>query len=479
MNVKRMILAALAAGAAASQLAQAEEEVDAERAANLVILDEAGVKNLRIKTVEVDEQDFETTVFAIGRIEEIPANRSVLSSRISGRAIRVHAFEGDHVEEGQVLVDVESRQPGNPPPTISLKASQSGLIIASHVRVGQPVEPEAELLDISDRSEMWATARIPEKEASTMKLGTEARIVVHALGGEPIVAELTRFGIEADRTAGTVEGIFKIANPDGRLQPGMRAEFSIITGRRSNVMAVPRAAVQGDPAKRVVYVKDFDLPNAFLRFPVILGEQNDQYVEVVSGYDLRLMSVSASDKLPGKGRALVIVALVGGKLHLRIFDTTGELAIDLPEDELDDEELISELKGLLNTSPFPDAAALSHGENQDIIKSATLVADHVLPGLFPSDEVVTQGSYSLGFAGAGSVSLKEALDAAHGHEHAEDGSELTPAENAAKQAEASGQTGGGGGVLNTFLMIYSGVATLLFIGAAQMLWSKRKEIPAA
>jgi hypothetical protein len=31
----------------------------------------------------------------------------------------------------------------------------------------------------------------------------------------------------------------------------------------------------------------------------------------------------------------------------------------------------------------------------------------------------------LSFAGASSVSLKEALDAAHGHEHAADGSELT------------------------------------------------------
>ena len=261
----------------------AEDAIDPGRAADTIILDETGVQNLRIETVEVEERDFESTVFAIGRIKEIPSKRSVLSSRISGRAIKVNAFEGDRVEEGQVLVEVESRQPGNPPPTIPVKASQSGLVIASHVRVGQPVEPDAEMLDISDRSEMWAIAKIPEKEAAMMKVGTPARIRVHAIGGEPIIAELTRFGIEADPEAGTVEGIFQIPNPEEKLQPGMRVEFAVITGIREEVMAVPRTAVQGDPAGRVVYVKDFDLPNAFVRAPVVLGEQNDEYVEVVNG----------------------------------------------------------------------------------------------------------------------------------------------------------------------------------------------------
>ena len=39
------------------------------------------------------------------------------------------------------------------------------------------------------------------------------------------------------------------------------------------------------------------------------------------------------------------------------------------------------------------------------------------------NDVVINGAYSLNHAGSGSgLSLKEALDAAHGHEHNEDGS---------------------------------------------------------
>ncbi|TAG08028.1 MAG: hypothetical protein EAZ42_12055, partial [Verrucomicrobia bacterium] len=102
---------------------------------NTTILDETGVKNLRIETVEAEETTFEETVFALGRIAEIPERRGVLSSRISGRVIGLEAQEGDTVEKDQILVRVESRQPGNPPPVIELKSPIGGLVVESHIRL--------------------------------------------------------------------------------------------------------------------------------------------------------------------------------------------------------------------------------------------------------------------------------------------------------------------------------------------------------
>ena len=357
-----------------------EAALDPERVANSIPLDETAVKNLRIETVVAEEQDFETTVFAIGRIEEIPSKHSVLSSRIPGRIVSIEAFVGDHVKAGQVLARVESRQQGNPPPTIELTAPQAGLIISSHVRLGEPVEPSNELLDISDRSTMWAVAKVPENDASQIKPGSKARIKIPALGGDPILATMLRYGVNADRQSGTIEAIFELENANQLLQPGMRVEFSLITSTRSDVLAVPRTAVQGSSTKRVVFVKDFELPNVFIRSPVVLGEENEEFVEIISG-------------------------------------------------------------------------------------------------IFPADEVVTRGSYSLGFAGSGSgMSLKEVLDAAHGHEHAEDGSELTPEQIAEKKAAADphGQDHEGNSNLLLYLQIYAGLIPLLFIGSAQLVWRRRK-----
>ena len=356
----------------------AEEAFNSERISNTVILNETGVKNLQLETVMVEERNFESTVFAIGRVEEIPGNRWSVSSRISGRAVEVNAFIGDHVKKDQLLIRVESRQPGDPPPTIDLHAPIGGLVTTSHVLKGQPVEPNQDLIDIADRSKMWVIAHIPEQRASEMKVGTRARITFPALGMEPVMAELARFGVRADREAGAIEGIFVVPNPNGRLQPGMRAEFDIIVKTRPNVLAVPEDSIQGDPASRLVYVKDFEIPNAFVKAPVVTGEKGGGWVEIKQG-------------------------------------------------------------------------------------------------LFPGDEVVTRGSYMLGFVGGGgSISLKEALDAAHGHEHAEDGSELTEEDKASD--ESSDDHGHDEhGSTPAWLIIYAGGCTVLLIVFVQLWWNLRRK----
>ncbi|MCB1210120.1 MAG: efflux RND transporter periplasmic adaptor subunit [Verrucomicrobiales bacterium] len=304
----------------------------ADRASNTVVLDDTGVKNLRIETVEVEETDFEETQFSLGRIETIPTRITAVSSRISGRIVALTVAVGDSVKAGDEVAKIESRQPGDPPPVITLKAPQSGLVTRVDKRLGDPIEPENALLEITDMEEMYAIARVPEHDAGRMKPGTTAHIRVAALPNEKFEGELLRFGITADKASGTIDAIFRLPNPDGLLRADMRAEFSIVMSKRSGVMSLPRAALQGDASNRFVYVKDFDLPNAFIKTPVHVGEVNDRFVEITGG-------------------------------------------------------------------------------------------------LFPADEVVTRGGYSLSFAGASSVSLKEALDAAHGHEHAADGSELKPGEH--------------------------------------------------
>lgn len=348
-------------------------------------LSETAVRNLRIETVTVKERDFESTLFAIGRIEEDPAGRSALSTRIPGRIASIHAIEGDLVEKDQVLARVESLQPGDPPPVIDLLAPRSGVVIRSHVRLGEPVTPERELMDVSDHSTLWAIATIPETQTASVKAGTLARIRIPALGETVRKARLLRFRAEADREAGALRAIFPLDNAGGDLLPGMRVEFSIVTAARKQVMSVPRAAVQGDPANRIVFVKDFELAHSFHKVPVVFGEENDAHVEVLSG-------------------------------------------------------------------------------------------------LFPGDEVVTRGSYLLAFTNPSSgMSLKEKLDADHGHEHNEDGSEMTPAQREArrkeKEAELQAASGGstGSATLQTALLWYGAGVTLLAAFLGQRLLARRKK----
>lgn len=303
----------------------------APAASDRVVLDANTLANLRLESAPAEPRDFEETVFALGRVEIAHGAIATVSSRIPGRVAELIAHIGDTVEAGQIVARIESRAAGDPAPLIPLRAPRGGVVTDCEIHVGDPVEPDRHLMEISDLSVVEAVARVPEAEVGALRVGeTEARVRLAAFPGETFAGRLARFAPAADPATGTLAAHFVLPNPEGRLRAGLRAEFAIVTARRADVLAVPRAAVQGEGVgPRFVFVRDAELPNAFVKTPVVLGATNDRHVEIVSG--------------------------------------------------------------------------LSTGA-----------------------EVVTRGAYSLAFAGTGSLSLKEALDAAHGHEHAADGSELKP-----------------------------------------------------
>ncbi|MBA5868944.1 MAG: hypothetical protein GDA68_02895 [Nitrospira sp. CR2.1] len=91
-----------------------------------------------------------------------------------------------------------------------------------------------------------------------------------------------------------------------------------------------------------------------------------------NGYNLRLRLVKATRELEDQGRNLVIVALVDGKLHIRIFDGSGKKVVDKAENELLGGDALADLKQRL--MPLPDESRLSLQEKREIIDHATSIA---------------------------------------------------------------------------------------------------------
>lgn len=339
---------------------------DPNRATNSVILNEVAVKNLNLTLVEAEETDFEQTIFALGRVDVFPGKSAVVSTRVPGRATAVLVEPDQRIEKGAEVVRIESRQPGDPPPTIVLQAPLSGLVAKLDVKAGQPVSPDSALMEIVDLSSVHALARVPEHHAHKLKPGQVAHIRVPGFPDEVFESKLEHVGAVADPQTGTLEAIFHVENPDEKLRPGMRAEFSIVIGKREGVMSIPREALQGDGADRFVYVADYELKNTYVKTPVVVGAQNDRFVEITNG-------------------------------------------------------------------------------------------------LLPGDQVVTRGAYALVFAGRGNTSLKEALDAAHGHPHAEDGSELTAEQIKAQQTAGNAGRGRPEGQFTPLTMLFAAISAFLFL----------------
>jgi cobalt-zinc-cadmium efflux system membrane fusion protein len=349
---------------------------------SLIILDETRVKNLGVQLIEAEETVFEKTIFALGHIEVLPGKKAIVSSRILGRAFSVLVIPHQEVDVDAEVAWVESRQPGDPPPVIKLTAPISGMVSKVNIAQGQPISPDQELIEIIDISTVEAAASVPQHLVGQLKVGLKANIRVSALPDKVFEATLAHIAATADENSGTIEAAFHVANPDKLLRPGMRAEFSIATSKREDVMSIPREAIQGDAGGRFVYVADYGLKNAFAKTEVKTGEMNDSRVEIMSG-------------------------------------------------------------------------------------------------LLPGDEVVIRGAYMLGFAGKGSVSLKEAMDAAHGHPHNEDGTEMSK-EEAAKKTDGDhdhdhGHEHSGSSEFNPLTIFFAGTSALLLV-LLMIAMIKRKEM---
>jgi len=337
---------------------------------NTIVLDSNAIQNLGIETVAAEESSFERTLPVLGEIEHTCDSHSVLSSRIPGKIIEVLAHKGDFVKKGDILLRIESRQPGDPPPVIELKAPADGLVMISDGHLGAPVEPDKGLMEILDLKTVWAVARVPQQQAAILQEGLTARIRIPSLGIEETVSTFLRLNAEDESNPTTLGAIFELPNPASTLRPGMRAEVSLIVSKRENILSIPREALQGDRSNRYVFIKDYELENAFVRIPVSVGEISGERAEITAG-------------------------------------------------------------------------------------------------LLPGDEVVTKGSYSLSFSGKGSVSLKEALDAAHGHPHNEDGTEMSKEEIAASGGDhGHDHEHGSNSPLVVFLGITCCVLLLLLIASA-------------
>jgi hypothetical protein len=114
----------------------------------------------------------------------------------------------------------------------------------------------------------------------------------------------------------------------------------------------------------------------------------DHWVAVAypAGYDLRLISVDTTDDLVDEGFSLVIVALVGADLHIRIFNISGEKVVDKAANELESAETETDLAALKERlTPFPDESTLSQKDKQEIIRNVISIAGHTHPEVAPED----------------------------------------------------------------------------------------------
>jgi membrane fusion protein, copper/silver efflux system len=136
---------------------------------------------------------------------------------------------------------------------MTLTSPISGVIAELGVREGMTVTPGATLFRIVDLSTVWVNAEIPEAQAAWVRPGAMVEARVAAYPGSVFKGRVGAILPEVNAATRTLRSRIELANPEGRLKPGMFASVAFVSASTAAVV-VPSEAVIRTGSRDVVIV---------------------------------------------------------------------------------------------------------------------------------------------------------------------------------------------------------------------------------
>ena len=133
-----------------------------------------------------------------------------------------------------------------------------GIVVERNVDAGQTVAanfsaPQLFLI-AKDLSRMQILASVAESDIGSIHEGQAARFTVQAWPSASFTGTVKKVRLQSTTTDNIVNYtvVIEVANPDGKLLPGMTASVDFITGEASNVLTVPNAALRFRPTDEML-----------------------------------------------------------------------------------------------------------------------------------------------------------------------------------------------------------------------------------
>jgi cobalt-zinc-cadmium efflux system membrane fusion protein len=165
--------------------------------------------------------------------------------------------------------------------TIVLRAPFTGEIVSRASVVGEAVSPGSHLLTVADRSTMWVELSVDADASSRLQIGNAVAARFDALPGVTVGARLTWIDASIDPRSRLLRARAVVERPDPRLRAGLYGAADIVVSARSEVVRVPRDAVQHVSGQPFVFVRAGD--DLFEARRVSLAGLSDSEADVLSG----------------------------------------------------------------------------------------------------------------------------------------------------------------------------------------------------
>ena len=268
------------------------------------------LQTLGVRTEAVRREKFEQPIDAAGRIEADESRSHVVTAKFDGYIERLFVdTTGQEVKRGQALFEVYSpelvtaqreyaiamdgiaalknadantrhgmqaladaslerlrnwdvssdqlkalAQSGETRRTLTLRAPATGIVTEKNVVQGMRFAPGEVLYRITDLSTVWLIAQVFEHDLSGLETGSAATVEIDAFPGEAFSGSVAYVYPTFDTATRSVPVRVVLANPDGRLKPGMFARVKLAGAARAPALVAPASAVIDSGTERIVLV---------------------------------------------------------------------------------------------------------------------------------------------------------------------------------------------------------------------------------
>lgn len=161
-----------------------------------------------------------------------------------------------------------------------IRAPISGVISQRMVRIGNMINIDQEVFQITDFDPLLAVLNVPEYEMNKLKKEQSASIQVDAIAGETFEGKVLRISPTVDPETGTFKVTVSVKDKTYQLKPGMFGRVRIIYDTHQDALMIPKNAVMSEDGTHSVYIVNDKLAYRRIIRP---GYTNGDKIEVLQG----------------------------------------------------------------------------------------------------------------------------------------------------------------------------------------------------
>src|SRR6266481_1175235 len=171
----------------------------------------------------------------------------------------------------------------------TIRAPFSGILGIRKVNLGQYLPAGSPVVSNQSLNPIYVNIGVPQQAAAQVHVGGKLRVTTEDLAGKVFTGSVTAIDSEVHQTTRNIQVQATLSNPQGKLRPGMFVQVELPVGANRPVISLPASAINYAPYGDSVFViTDLKDPRGktyrgvMQQFVKVEGSRGDQ-VAVISG----------------------------------------------------------------------------------------------------------------------------------------------------------------------------------------------------